>query len=85
MSAYLFVCLSVFESVCLSINPTAHANLNRSVGPYIEDMLWSFDRGIGICAVYNKRETEFCLFVCLFLLLYVPCQQLWSLRDGQLT
>ena len=26
-----------------------------------------------------------CLFVCLFLLLYVPCQQLWSLRDGQLT
>ena len=26
-----------------------------------------------------------CLFVCLFLLLYVPSQQLWSLRDGQLT
>ena len=26
-----------------------------------------------------------CLFVCLFLLLYVPCQQLWSLRDGQFT
>ena len=25
-----------------------------------------------------------CLF-CLFLLLYVPCQQLWSLRDGQFT
>ena len=23
--------------------------------------------------------------VCLFLLLYVPCQQLWSLRDGQFT
>ena len=22
---------------------------------------------------------------CLFLLLYVPCQQLWSLRDGQFT
>ena len=22
---------------------------------------------------------------CLFLLLYVPCQQLWSLRDGQYT
>ena len=22
------------------------------------------------------------VFVCLFLLLYVPCQQLWSLRDG---
>ena len=28
---------------------------------------------------------RFCLFVCLFLLLYVPCQQLWSLRDGQFT
>ena len=25
------------------------------------------------------------VFVCLFLLLYVPCQQLWSLRDGQFT
>ena len=24
-------------------------------------------------------------FVCLFLLLYVPSQQLWSLRDGQFT
>ena len=22
---------------------------------------------------------------CLLLLLYVPCQQLWSLRDGQFT
>ena len=28
----------------------------------------------------------FCLFACLFvLLLYVPSQQLWSLRDGQFT
>ena len=26
-----------------------------------------------------------CLFVCFFLLLYVPCQQLWSLWDGQFT
>ena len=25
------------------------------------------------------------VFVCLFVLLYVPCQQLWSLRDGQFT
>ena len=43
---------------------TAHAHQNRSVGPYImyiEDMLWSFDRGIGFCAVYNKRETEYLL------------------------
>ena len=29
-----------------------------SVGPYIEDMLWSFDWGIGFCAVYNKREKD---------------------------
>ena len=39
------------------MKPTAHAHLNRSVGPCIEDMLWSFGRGIGFCAVYNKRET----------------------------
>ena len=26
---------------------------------YTEDMLWSFDRGIGFCAVYNKKETEY--------------------------
>ena len=26
-----------------------------------------------------------CWFVCLFLMLYVPSQQLWSLRDGQFT
>ena len=25
------------------------------------------------------------MFVCFVLLLYVPSQQLWSLRDGQLT
>ena len=25
------------------------------------------------------------VFLLLFLLLYVPCQQLWSLRDGQFT
>ena len=31
------------------------------------------------------RELLLILFVCLFLLLYVPCQQLWSLRDGQFT
>ena len=43
-------------------NPTAHAHLNRSVGPYtmyIEDMLWYFDRSIRFCAVYYKRETEY--------------------------
>ena len=34
-----------------------------------------------ICYKYNKSI----VFFCLFLLLYVPCQQLWSLRDGQFT
>ena len=34
---------------------------------------------------YNIYECKCCLFVCLFLLLYVPSQQLWSLRDGQFT
>ena len=38
--------------------------------------LWSpAGKGSGSCL----------LFVCLFLLLYVPCQQLSSLRDGQFT
>ena len=35
---------------------------------------------------YVKFDLRFvctCLFVCLFLLPYVPSQQLWSLRDGQ--
>ena len=41
------------------MKPTANAHLNRSVGPFIEDMLWSFDRGIRFCAVCNKRETEY--------------------------
>ena len=31
------------------------------------------------------REQLFVSTVCLFLLLYVPSQQLWSLRDGHLT
>ena len=37
----------------------------------------------------GSTNVVLCLFivisVCLFLLLYVPCQQLWSLRDGQFT
>ena len=32
----------------------------------------------------NNNNNYYRLFVCLFLLLYVPSQQLWSLRDGQL-
>ena len=37
----------------------------------------------------NKRRMDMssvaCFVFCLFLLPYVPCQQLWSLRDGQFT
>ena len=35
-----------------------------------------------ICNVKEDKGVFFCLFV---LLLYVPSQQLWSLRDGQFT
>ena len=34
---------------------------NRSVGPYvmyIEDLVWSFDRGIGFRAVYKKKRNR---------------------------
>ena len=35
----------------------------------------------------SKQMRLFLRLICLFLflLLYVPCQQLWSLRDGQFT
>ena len=41
--------------------PTAHAHQNRYVGPYImyiEDMLWSFDRGIRFLRSLQKSRTE---------------------------
>ena len=34
---------------------------------------------------YLKSKHSDNLFVCLFLLLNIPSQQLWSLRDGQFT
>ena len=34
---------------------------------------------------FNFATRKLIWFVCLFLLLYVPSQQLWSLRDGQFT
>ena len=37
-----------------------------------------------ILAILPSPHMEMVLF-CLFLLLYVPCQQLWSLQDGQFT
>ena len=37
------------------------------------------------CLFKLGQEKVWLGFVCLFLLLYVPCQQLWSLRDGQFT
>ena len=40
---------------------------------------------LGPNCLQRLSATKF-LFVCLFVcLLYVPCQQLWSLRDGQFT
>ena len=33
----------------------------------------------------QQDKDQHVAFVCLFLLLYVPCQQLWSLLDGQFT
>ena len=62
--------------------PTAHSHLNWSVGPYImyiEDMLWSFDRGIGFCAVYNKRETE--NHLCTKFKFYAYAKQLKNEKD----
>ena len=38
-----------------------------------------------LIAKNSKRFSLLYLLFCLFLLLYVPSQQLWSLRDGQLT
>ena len=42
--------------------PTVHAQLNRSVGPYIEDMLQSFDSGLGFCP-YSIKEKHNTIFV----------------------
>ena len=40
--------------------PCASKQICRSLFMmYVEYMLWSFDRGIGFCAVHNKRETEY--------------------------
>ena len=36
-------------------------------------------------SVINQLVSGHTNLVCLFLLLYVPCQQLWSLREGQFT
>ena len=60
-------------------NTTPHAHLNRSVGPFIEDMLRSFDRGIGFCAGYNKRETEYHL--CTIFKFYAHAQELKNEED----
>ena len=56
-----------------------HAHLNRSVGPYIEDVLRSFDKGIGLCADYNKRETEYHL--CTKFKFYAHAQLLKHVED----
>ena len=58
---------------------TANAHLNRSLGPYPEDMLRSFDRGIRFCAVYNKRETKYNF--CTIFKFYAHAQQLKNEED----
>ena len=46
---------------------------------HIEDMLGSFDRGIGFCTGYNKRETEYHL--CTIFKFYAHAQQLKNEED----
>ena len=46
---------------------------------YIEDMLWSFDRGKEFYAVYNKSETEYQL--CTKFKFYAHAQQLKNEED----
>ena len=49
------------------------------------DLLDEFEKKNQDIKWYTVTKTDqvfFCLFVCL---LYVPSQQLWSLRDGQFT
>ena len=45
---------------------------------------WPFYTGF---TILNSQPANLFVFIVffLFLLLYVPCQQLWSLRDGQFT
>ena len=44
-----------------------------------------FDYYMGVKQGESLCPLLFILLLLLFLLLYVPCQQLWSLRDGQFT
>ena len=60
---------------------SAHAHLNRYVGPYImyiEDMLWSFDRASGF-AQFTKNRTEHHL--CTKSKFYAHAQQLKNEED----
>ena len=58
---------------------TSHAHLNTSVGPYIGDVLPSFDRDFRFCALYNKREIEYNL--CTVFKLYAHAQQITNEED----
>ena len=66
--------------LCLSSKQhLAHAHLNRSAGPYImyiEDLLLSFDRGMGFCAVYKKEKQNTTLYK-----FYAHAQQLKNEKD----
>ena len=52
----------------------------RAFGRRVLDIFWA-----KISYIVNDIKSNNVLLVCLFLLLYVPSQQLWSLRDGQFT
>ena len=58
------------------------------LGTLINAILCPFCKLKPVLAIWMKLHTVVehnGKFVCLFFLLYVPCQQLWSLLDGQFT
>ena len=56
-----------------------------SIGPEADKYRLTIAGWSGDAVAGNSFYCFVCLFVCLFLLFYVPSQQLWSLRDGQFT
>ena len=72
------LCFFLLNNIWLK-KSTAYAHLNRSLGPYIEDMLRSFDKGIRFCVVYNKSETEY--HFCTIFEFYAHAQQLKNKED----
>ena len=83
------VTLSAVGGKCESINVTLSTSLEEHV--YYECHSISFNREIYkyechfVSYIREICKYEYCWFGWLVLLLYVPSQQLWSLRDGQFT